>query len=127
MTTTNWRDEQRERISLRIYGQLRGLKTGQNVSEDEVIDAVLELLSSAHQQWVEELEKEKRKSFLEGVNNICSSVDQVIDSWIEDLGIEKDWIDNLHPADALDKHIFKQLYRRMSINEAIQVSKSTND
>ena len=33
----------------------------------------------------------------------------VIDSYLPSLGIIKDWPDDLHLADVLDKHIFRQL------------------
>lgn len=41
----------------------------------------------------------------------------VVNSWLEELGVEKDWEDDLHLADVLDKHIFPQVV------EAIQKAK----
>jgi len=40
-------------------------------------------------------------------------VSQTIDEWRKRLSLEKAWIEGLHVADVLDKHIFPQIQERL--------------
>jgi hypothetical protein len=41
-------------------------------------------------------------------------LDYVIASWVKEPDIEKDWPDDLHPADVLDKYVFPALRERLN-------------
>lgn len=42
-----------------------------------------------------------------------NEVTRQIESWSEELGIEKSWDSDLHPADILDKHVFPEIRDRL--------------
>jgi len=50
-------------------------------------------------------------------NNSLFEVDQVINNWLDELGVKKTWGHSLHPADVLDKLVFPQLVERLNSGE----------
>jgi len=64
---------------------------------------------------------EKRdKTFLSPKRILELEINHIVDEWRKCLSLEKTWIEGLHVADILDKHIFPQIQERLKIADDLE-------